>query len=99
MAKNETSAGLLLPSPPTDLELNQWLHRELRAAILDRRLKPGARLPSTRQLARQYQISRGTVTTAFEQLRDEGYLEGQIGSGTYVAKDIPDGLLQAREMA
>ncbi|EEF58743.1 PLP-dependent aminotransferase family protein [Pedosphaera parvula] len=99
MAKNESSVGLLLASPPADLELNQWLHRELRAAILDRRLKPGARLPSTRQLARQYQISRGTVTTAFEQLRDEGYLEGQIGSGTYVAKDIPDGLLQARGMA
>jgi GntR family transcriptional regulator / MocR family aminotransferase len=99
MAKHETSLELLLPSPPGGMELNQWLHRELRMAILDRRLKPGTRLPSTRRLARQYQISRGTVITAFEQLRNEGYVQGQTGSGTFVTRDIPDNLLHARAVA
>ena len=53
----------------------------------------GARLPATRDLARQYQLSRGTIVNAFDLLKSEGYLEGSIGSGTYVSKVLPDELL------
>jgi GntR family transcriptional regulator/MocR family aminotransferase len=58
-------------------------------------LHPGARLPATRDLAAEYGISRPTIVTAFEQLRSEGYVEGKVGSGTYVSKTLPDELLQA----
>ncbi|HEV2843749.1 MAG TPA: PLP-dependent aminotransferase family protein, partial [Thermoanaerobaculia bacterium] len=66
----------------------------LRGEILEGRLRPGARLPATRDLANQYGLSRGTVVSAFEQLKSEGYLQGSVGSGTYVNKVLPDELLK-----
>ena len=63
-----------------------------RAAIVAGRLAPGQRLPSTRTLADQLQISRFPVLTAFEQLLHDGYLEGKVGSGTFVRDRIPDEL-------
>ena len=51
------------------------------------RLDLGARLPTTRELAREYELSRGTVVTAFENLKAEGYVHATVGSGTsYVLK-------------
>jgi GntR family transcriptional regulator/MocR family aminotransferase len=61
-----------------------------RTAILSGRLGPGQRLPSTRTLASELRISRLPVLNAFEQLLHEGYLEGKVGSGTYVLDCIPD---------
>ncbi len=61
-----------------------------RTAILAGRLGPGQRLPSTRTLASELRISRLPVLNAFEQLLHEGYLEGKVGSGTYVLDCIPD---------
>jgi GntR family transcriptional regulator/MocR family aminotransferase len=72
------------------------MYTALRSEILEGRLRPGARLPATRDLARQYELSRGTIVNAFEQLKAEGYLEGSIGSGTYISKILPDELLQVR---
>ena len=43
------------------------LYAALRTAILDGRLRPGVRLPSTRDLAKRYRLSRGTIIAAFEQ--------------------------------
>src|SRR5215218_2226938 len=51
------------------------------------------RLPSTRTLAAELGVSRSTVVTAFEHLLAEGYLEGKVGSGTYVAGSLPEELL------
>jgi GntR family transcriptional regulator/MocR family aminotransferase len=66
------------------------IYLQLREAILLGRLTPGKRLPSTRTLARELGVARNTVINAFDQLRAEGYLEGHIGSGTIVARDLPD---------
>lgn len=57
----------------------------LRAAIRDGQLAPGLRLPSSRDLAAQLGVARGTVTAAYGQLVAEGYLTAQRGSGTTVA--------------
>ena len=65
------------------------LHRELRAAILDGRLKPGLRLPSTRILAESWGVSRNTVMGAYDLLLSEGYLFARHGAGTYVAEALP----------
>jgi GntR family transcriptional regulator/MocR family aminotransferase len=65
------------------------LHRELRAAILDGRLKPGLRLPSTRILAESWGVSRNTVMGAYDLLLSEGYLFARHGAGTYVAESLP----------
>lgn len=61
------------------------LIRALKAAILDARLAAGARLPASRTLARDLDVSRNTVLAAYEQLQAEGFLLGRVGSGSYVA--------------
>ena len=73
-----------------DGALHQRLYRGLRAAILDGRLPPRVRLPSTRSLAGEMRVSRNVVMAAFAQLLGEGYIEGRVGSGTYVAATLPD---------
>lgn len=83
----------LLPTSKTSRTW-RWLYETLRQQILAGNLKPGARIPATRDLARQYGLARGTVVSAFEQLKAEGYVEGQIGSGTYVSRTLPEALLQ-----
>jgi GntR family transcriptional regulator/MocR family aminotransferase len=56
-------------------------------------------LPATRELAKQYAVSRGTAVMAFEQLHAEGYLEGRTGDGTYVNRQLPEDLLAAPRAA
>jgi GntR family transcriptional regulator/MocR family aminotransferase len=50
-------------------------------------------------MAVEFNISRNTVSLAFEQLILEGYLEGKTGSGTYVANHLPEKLLQSRSVS
>lgn len=61
------------------------LERALREAIRAGRLVPQTRLPSTRALAAELGLSRGTVSAAYDQLVAEGYLSAATGSGTTVA--------------
>ncbi|MDN3352592.1 PLP-dependent aminotransferase family protein [Actinomadura sp. DC4] len=58
---------------------------ELRAAVRDGRLSPGDRLPSSRDLAGDLEVSRGVVVTAYEQLVAEGFILSRQGDGTRVA--------------
>ncbi|HTE49921.1 MAG TPA: PLP-dependent aminotransferase family protein [Kofleriaceae bacterium] len=82
------------PIVALDRRLARPLHRQLydgyREAILDGRLRPGHRLPSTRTLAQELQISRIPVVTAFEQLVAEGYVESRVGAGSFVSSILPD---------
>jgi GntR family transcriptional regulator/MocR family aminotransferase len=95
MAKKHSTLPLNLRVPASGTTLYRWLYDELRTAILAGHFRPGTRLPATRDLAAQYGLSRPTIVTAFEQLRSEGYVEGRVGSGTYVSETLPDELLQA----
>jgi len=70
--------------------LYRQLYEGYREAILERRLRAGQRLPSTRGLASELQISRIPVLNAFEQLLAEGYFEARVGAGTFVASSLPD---------
>ncbi|MEO6026863.1 MAG: PLP-dependent aminotransferase family protein [Candidatus Binatia bacterium] len=69
--------------------LYRQLYRALRVAILDGRVKAGMRLPSTRWMAEETGVARNRVVLAYAQLVDEGYAFGRIGSGTYVADELP----------
>lgn len=64
------------------------LYHALRDAILSGVLAEGTRLPATRELARLYGMSRGSVAQSYDMLFAEGYVEAMIGSGTYVAKGV-----------
>jgi GntR family transcriptional regulator/MocR family aminotransferase len=71
----------------------------LRRSILDGRLAPGARLPGTRKFAAELSVARNTVVSAYEQLLAEGYLEGKVGSGTYVPPTLPETMMQIGQAA
>jgi GntR family transcriptional regulator/MocR family aminotransferase len=76
--------------------MHRRLAAELREAVLGGRLPPGARLPASRELARDLRLSRNTVLDAVGQLVAEGYLEGRARSGTFVRSDVPAGAPRAR---
>ena len=71
--------------------LNRSVYAALREAILDRRIVPGSKLPSSRALAADLGVSRNTVLYAYEQLAAEGYVETRVGSGTYVVDSLVGG--------
>ncbi|MBV9811883.1 MAG: PLP-dependent aminotransferase family protein [Acetobacteraceae bacterium] len=66
------------------------MFERLRDGILVGSLAPGARLPPTRHLAAELGVARQTVVLAYERLAAEGYITARIGSGTFVAPDLPD---------
>ena len=75
--------------------LHQQVYDGLRRAIVERLLRPRERLPATRVLAQELGMSRLPVLTAYERLLHDGYLEGRVGSGTFVATTLPDDSLIA----
>ena len=77
---------LALPDQPA-LPLQGRLRAAVVQAILDGRLGPGAPLPSSRELAALLGLSRNTITSAYLQLMDEGFLEARPRSGVFVARD------------
>lgn len=75
---------LALPDSPA-LPLQARVRQAVVQAILDGRLGPGDGLPSSRELAQVLGLSRNTVTSAYQQLVDEAFLEARPRSGVFVA--------------
>lgn len=67
------------------------IYRQLRAAILDGRLRGGERLPPSRELAAHLSVSRTTVTVAYDRLISEGFAHARTGSGTFVTRHLVRG--------
>ncbi len=88
MARRSSSFEWILPPRPEGVSAFRWLRNVLREEILNGRILPGSRLPSSRELARQYRLSRATILAALDELQAEGYLEGRRGSGTYVSEHL-----------
>lgn len=78
----------LIPLSSAEEPLYRQIYTGLRSAILSASLRPGERIPSTRDLADQLGVSRTIVVLAYEQLTAEGFVTGRGGSGTYVAESI-----------
>ncbi|GAB3481618.1 PLP-dependent aminotransferase family protein [Amycolatopsis cihanbeyliensis] len=60
------------------------IYLQIRAAILDGRLREGETLPPTRELAQRLAVARNTVAAAYDRLGAEGFLAGKVGAGTFV---------------
>jgi GntR family transcriptional regulator/MocR family aminotransferase len=88
-------ASLLPVDRKSKASLQQQIYDGLRNAILTGFLRAGQRVPSTRALATDLGVSRLPVLTAYDQLLHEGYLEGRIGSGTFVSVSLPDDALRS----
>jgi len=74
-------------------------YEQLRTSILSGQLGAGTRLPPSRELAAETGLSRNTVLAAFEQLQSESYITGRQGSGTYVARVLPEEMLEVQGSA
>jgi GntR family transcriptional regulator / MocR family aminotransferase len=96
MPKKRQNTSLELRDRSNGATLFRWLYDEIRTAIVDGRLPPGGRLPSTRSVASQYGVARGTVVAAFDQLAAEGYVESTVGNGTFVRRMLPEPFQEAR---
>jgi GntR family transcriptional regulator / MocR family aminotransferase len=82
-------AEISRPGPTAALPLHRRLYEAMRRAMLDGKLTSGDRLPSSRDLAQDLDLSRNTVVAALGQLMVEGYLVSRVGSGTYVHDQVP----------
>src|SRR3954470_6660160 len=89
MPKGISSFELTLEGRPQGQTLTVWLYGQLRLAIIEGRLRPGTRLPASRDFAKQYGISRGTIVGVLERLQIEGYVSCRVGSGTQVNRIDP----------
>jgi DNA-binding transcriptional regulator YhcF (GntR family) len=76
-----------------EVSLREQLTTQIVLAILSRELPPGHRLPSTRELARRFQIHSNTASAAYRQLEAEGWVEFRHGSGVFVRSTRPTAAL------
>lgn len=83
------SGGALLPTLGVDRDaatpIAVQLSCAIRDAILSGELAPGQRLPSSRTLARDQNVSRTTAVAVFDQLTAEGLIVSRVGAGAYVS--------------
>ena len=90
---NRAASGIL-PTMVVDRKAESPLHKQIydgfRAAILRRELRPGQRIPSSRELAAELRVSRFPVLNAYSQLLAEGYFESRVGAGTFVSGALPE---------
>lgn len=73
-------------SKNSEVPLKEQLVTQFRLAILSEDLPPGQKLPSTRELARRYKIHANTVSAAYRELEERGWVNFAHGSGVYVRK-------------
>ena len=75
-------------SPQAGAPVIRQVYDQVRGAIMSGALKPGGRLPSSRDFAARLGVARASVVAAYEQLLAEGYAASRGGSGTYVSGDL-----------
>ena len=71
-------------APNSEIPIYRQLATQVTLAILSGELKPGDRLPSTRELARRFDLHPNTISSGYKQLEREGWTERRQGSGVYV---------------
>jgi len=71
-------------APSSEVPIYRQLVTQVVLAILSGDLRPGDKLPSTRELARRFAIHPNTVSAGYRQLEREGWTENRSGSGVYV---------------
>lgn len=78
-------------SKNSEVPLREQLVRQVMLGVVSDDLKPGQRLPSTRELARRFRIHSNTVSAAYRELERRGWIEFRKGSGVYVRQPGADG--------
>jgi len=79
-----------MPAPSSTRPSSRSLYRDIRARIGDGSYAAGTALPSTRALAAERGVSRGTVSLVYEQLASDGFVDTRPGAATRVAAGAAD---------
>ena len=79
-----------MPTPSSTRPGSRSLYRDIRARIGDGSYAAGTALPSTRSLAAERGLSRGTVSLVYEQLAADGFIDTRPGAATRVAAGAAD---------
>jgi len=91
--------GLSLSKPIISIRVYQQIVQEIRDLISQHKLKPGDRLPTEREMAERFRVSRTSIRAAIHTLDALGLIESRQGDGTYVRTNeldaLPDTLLMA----
>jgi DNA-binding transcriptional regulator YhcF (GntR family) len=82
-------------SGSSDVSIRDQLATQVVLSILSGELKPGQRLPSTRELARRFHVHPNTVSAGYRELARNQWVDFQKGSGIFVRKERPDSPSQA----
>ena len=69
----------------TSVPIYRQIEERIRKLIIDGSIRPGTRIPSTRQLAEHLGVNRITVGAAFAKLEAEGLITSHVGRGTFVS--------------
>jgi GntR family transcriptional regulator len=85
-------------SPGSEVPLYRQMGTQIVLAILSGDLKPGEKLPSTRALARRFDMHANTVSAAYKHLEQEDWLESRRGSGVYVKDRKPAKMTPEQEL-
>src|SRR5713226_9487322 len=81
-------------SRSSEVPLREQLAAQIRLGIISGDLKVRQKLPSTRELARRFHIHSNTVSAAYRELHDGGWVEFRKGSGVYVRGRTADQMLE-----
>src|SRR5918998_1701931 len=73
-----------------EVPLREQLVRQIMLGVISDDLKPGQKLPSTREMARRFGIHSNTVSAAYRHLAGRGWVEFRKGSGVYVRSPAGD---------
>jgi len=77
-------------SKSSEVPIREQLATQILLGIVSHDLKPGQKLPSTREIARRYEIHSNTVSAAYQDLERRGWVEFRKGSGVYVREHADD---------
>ncbi len=72
-------------SAQSRVPVGMQIHNDFAAMIEQNKLAPGVKLPTVREVAKQYGVSPKTAALAFERLRGAGLVSSRAGSGTFVS--------------
>src|ERR1700694_3432130 len=73
--------------PESHIPLYIQLRDQLRSMVHTGDLRPGDRIPASRELAQVLGVHRTTVANAYAELESEGLIQGHVGRGTFIKCD------------
>ena len=98
MTRPRSTFEFAIPPRLNERGRGRWLRDTLRSAIQSGALRLSQSLPSTRELTKSLGLARGTIVSAIEHLKDEGYLKSIPGSGIFVADTLPETFLSSHSV-